>query len=129
MSPRSSAFRIFLRLLRKSQRELNASLLFAALTNRVAFVRALVDLGADIHTDSDRAIRTAGNLGYFELFSLLLTKYDPVRDLAVLRDLRLRLIHLSAREKFLELLDPVICGANVVSFAQKRQRLSSPAAA
>ena|ERR1700744_5123169 len=113
----------------KTQDELNASLLFAALNNRVGKIDALIKSGADFRVDSHRAIHTAGNLGYFKLFDTLMAHYDPCRDFAILRDLRLRMTHLENRQDFVAALDQKLSRANLVIFAAKHRKTRTLAAA
>jgi hypothetical protein len=124
-----SSFRALVLRLTKTQAELDGALLYAALANRRTYALALIEAGADIHAASDHALRTAANMGYFELFSSLLEKYDPKFNLPLLNDIRIMVRHLSNREQFVDLLSSVICDANVVKFAQKRPSHISPVAA
>jgi hypothetical protein len=115
--------------LTKNRNQLNASLQVAALNNRLAFASALIAAGADVHADADRAIRTAANLGYGDLFSSLLRHYDPVAHRQFLEELRFKLSHLSDRQPFIDLLGAAISGTNILAFAQKNRRPFSPIAA
>jgi chorismate mutase len=109
----------------KPKRELNASLLRAALSNRVAKVRAVLAAGADVHAAKDDALRSAVSLGYSELLEVLLPYYDREIDQEVLREIRELAKHMPDRAHFVRGISDKL-GAEIVKF--QRRKDSKPVA-